>query len=151
MYPNDDFKLTCDQWDPHTVWSWSWSQSRPRYRSLSRSGSWLEYQRVDLVGPPGPGVCHAAGEQTDCKGTAEGKRCQVPWIRLPLVPEGTEVWVYSLLRFQHTFWAGLPAMHTVHHVTYRVRGATNTITNDITETGPQDTGSPGLYLEPGLE
>lgn len=61
----------------------------------------------------------------------ELRRCQVTRIRLLLVPDGTEVWVSSLFRFQHSeVWAGLPAVHTVHQPTCcrwlkEVRGTIN--------------------------
>lgn len=84
--PIDDVPLTCNQRDPHTVWGRS---------CLGDPG-------IIVVLCPAPGVRHAEGRRADCEDAAEPIRCQVTWLELPPVSEGTEVWAYSVLGFQHT-------------------------------------------------
>lgn len=52
---------------------------------------------------PQPPPCCRAASRLQRHGWVGLRRCQVTRFRLLLVPKGTEVWAYSLLRFHHTF------------------------------------------------
>lgn len=52
---------------------------------------------------PQPPPCYRAASRLQRHGWVGLRRCQVTRFKLLLVPKGTEVWAYSLLRFHHTF------------------------------------------------
>lgn len=90
--------------------------------------------------PRRPPYCRAASRLLGYS-RAELRRCQVTRIRLLLVSEGIEVWVYSLLRFQHTFRSELDFLLYTLYISSPAAGdlkrlegqSTRHHTDDITE------------------